>query len=276
MMPPFVKSTMSPTLTLTEAGTNFRLSVSFTLAAAVPLLTATRPGPRTWSRTEELPAAAGGVLPPPGKLPAAAGGVLPLPGKLPGAAGELLPWLPPPDELPAPAGEPPLQAVSTSTREVPAQSRMLRILVIDLISSRVAAAPAILGYGPRPLCCCWESAGCAHPTRPGRRGCSLQLPASPPARRSRRARDRYTGLRCSLCAGRARSEVKCSRSSTNSEELANASIAEADSHREIATRASPSWSDSHTCAPKQPSAAAALDATLRIASSSASPCPGPG
>jgi hypothetical protein len=78
-------------------------------------------------------------------LLAAAGGVLPLPGKLPAPAGELLPWLPPPDELPAPAGEPLLQAVSTSTREVPAQNRMLRILVIDLISSRVAATPAILG-----------------------------------------------------------------------------------------------------------------------------------
>jgi hypothetical protein len=59
---------------------------------------------------------------------------------LPAPAEELLPL---PDDLPAPADEPPLQEVSTSTREVPAPSRMLHILVIDLISSRATAAPAI-------------------------------------------------------------------------------------------------------------------------------------
>jgi hypothetical protein len=112
------------------------------------------------------------LLPPPGDLPAAAGELLPLlppvGDGLATAAGELLALLPPADEVLATAGallpllappdgllanggaEPLPQALSTSAREVPAPSRMLRILVIDLISSRAAAAPAILGLGPAP------------------------------------------------------------------------------------------------------------------------------
>jgi hypothetical protein len=87
--------------------------------------------------------------PPPGELLATAGELArlpPPPGELLAAAGELLPLLPDPDgSLANGGGEPPPQALSTSTREVPAPSRTLRILVIDLISSRLAGATGILG-----------------------------------------------------------------------------------------------------------------------------------
>jgi hypothetical protein len=67
MVPPFVKPTMSPTLTFTEAGTNFRSSVSLRVDTAVPLVTATRPGP-----TGPPP-----LLPPDELLARPSGGLLP-------------------------------------------------------------------------------------------------------------------------------------------------------------------------------------------------------